>query len=219
MQAYKSLTQIVVEQLRERIFSGGAQPGTRLSIVDLAKEFKISALPVREALRNLEAEGLVEFFPNKGVVVKALSAAEVREIFLIRGPLEETAATAAVVNWDSEEKIALLESILKQMDQTADKDVWNRLHGQFHQEIYALSNYPKVMQLAGLFRGQMRIYTRLYLDTVHQRMQAQAEHHEMVACLKERDVERIRDVVNRHLERPAQIVLSALEGKNAAQLR
>ena len=95
--AYRSLTQIIVELIRQGIYEGTYKPGTRLNIADLAQSFSASAVPVREALRNLEAEGLVEFRPNRGVVIKELSASEVRELFLMRLPLEMLAATQATL--------------------------------------------------------------------------------------------------------------------------
>jgi len=95
--AYRSLTQIIVELIRQEIYEGTHKPGIRLNIADLAQRFQASAVPVREALRNLEAEGLVEFRPNRGVVVRDLSASEVRELFLMRLPLELLAATQAAL--------------------------------------------------------------------------------------------------------------------------
>lgn len=210
MKNQKSLTQVVAGDLRERIFSGVAHPGARLNIAELAKELKVSALPVREALRNLETEGLVEFFPNKGATVKALTTAEVEEIFLLRSFLEETTATAAALNWRHARQLDGLETILKKMDDATKEVVWHRLHSRFHQEIYELSGYPKFIRLASLLRSQMRIYTRLYMTTPEQKLEAQAEHYVILDCLRQRDIERLKCVVGTHLERPARMVREAL---------
>lgn len=213
MQSYKSLTQIAVEQLRESVFEGTLPPGAHLNIAELAKQFKTSAVPVREALRNLEAEGLVDFLPNKGFSVKTLTAAEAREQYLIRVPLEETAAAEAALRWKSPKQVDALEGVLKKMD-SASNEAWLRLHDQFHIELNALAGLPSVAKLIALYRGQMRLYTRIYFTSDHKK-KAQAEHYKIVECLRRRDTERVREIVREHLRRPAQGVITALSKNNA----
>jgi DNA-binding GntR family transcriptional regulator len=213
-QIYKSLTQIVIEQLREQIYEGEHAPGTKLNIADIAKQLDISHLPVREALRNLEAEGLIEIHHNRGAVVKSLNAADVREIFLIRAPLEETVAAEAAMRWQVRSELSALERILQQMDkrggQTAD---WYRLHHSFHGEIHRLSNLPRIQKLVEVYRGQMRSYVKLYLRSKPLYEQTQAEHHAMMRCLLERDADGIRVIVREHLERPVREILKIMQGE------
>ena len=87
-------------RLREAILDGTLAGGETINQVQLSRRFGVSRTPVREALRNLEAEGLVEFRPNRGVVIRDLSATEVRELFLMRLPLELLAATQATLHAD-----------------------------------------------------------------------------------------------------------------------
>ncbi len=207
--AYRSLTQIIVELIRQGIYEGTYKPGTRLNIADLAQSFNASAVPVREALRNLEAEGLVEFRPNRGVVIKELSASEVRELFLMRLPLELLAATQATLNAD-DAAMDRIEAILKHMDAVVETDEWHVLHDQFHHDFYALSGLPRLTQYLEVLRGQMRPYAKLYLsDPKHVRM-AQEEHYVMVAAARRRDPEAVRSPLVEHLRRPAHMALKAL---------
>ena len=89
------LREIVGNEIRTRIFNGTFPPGTRLVERDLATEFDVSRFPVREAIRILHREGLVETLPTRGIVVKRLEQREVEEIFDIREALEGLASRLA----------------------------------------------------------------------------------------------------------------------------
>jgi DNA-binding GntR family transcriptional regulator len=206
---YRSLTQIIVELIRQGIYEGTYKPGARLNIADLAQNFNASAVPVREALRNLEAEGLVEFRPNRGVVIRTLSASEVRELFLMRLPLEILAATQAAAQADKAQ-IEALEAILRRMDLATGQPEWHVLHDQFHHDFYALSRLPRLMQYVDILRGQMRGYARLYLSDPKHVELAQAEHYAIVEAARTGDMDALRRLLTEHLRRPAHIALTAL---------
>ncbi len=207
--SYRSLTQIIVELIRQEIYEGVYKPGARLNIADLAQRFQASAVPVREALRNLEAEGLVEFRPNRGVVIRELSAGEVRELFLMRLPLELLAATQAALHAD-DAALDEIEAILADMDEATETEAWHVLHDRFHDAFYSLSQLPRLIQNASVLRGQMRPYAKLYLsDPKHVEM-AQAEHYQMIAAARARDPYAIRPALVEHLRRPAHMALTAL---------
>ena len=212
---YRSLTQIIVELLRERIFAGEYGPGSRLNIADLAQRFHVSPVPVREALRNLETEGLVQFRLNRGVMVRELSADEVRELFLIRRRLEALAASEAARLIDGD-GIAGLEATLGEMDAVAaGTEAWHALHGRFHDRLTRASGLPRLGQLVGVLRGQMRPYARIYLGNSEHLAAAQAEHYALVAALRARDGEAIERIVGEHLSRPAGLAIAAF-AKGAA---
>lgn len=207
---YRSLTQIIVEVLRERIFSGECAPGSRLNIADLAQSFKVSPVPVREALRNLETEGLVQFHLNRGVVVRELSAAEVRELFLIRSRLEALAGSEAA-RWVDDAVLGTLDGILRDMDAAGlGTPTWDTLHGRFHDVYYETSRLPRLIQLVKLLRGQMRPYAKIYLSNPDHLAAAQREHHALVEALRRRDTAEIERLTYEHLMRPARLALGAL---------
>lgn len=206
---YRSLTQIVLENLRERILEGTYEPGARLNISDLAQQFDVSPVPVREALRNLETEGLVQFRLNRGVVVRELSPHEVRELLLIRRPLEALAVAEAARSVTAEDCEALRE-ILTRMDRIGEGAEWHRLHSEFHHALSALSRLPRLINLIDLFRGQMRPYSKLYLSNPEHVRQAQAEHHQMVDLLQAGEIAGLQGLIHEHLGRPARMALNAL---------
>lgn len=206
---YRSLTQIIVELIREEIYEGTYKPGARLNISDLAQRFSASAVPVREALRNLETEGLVEFIPNRGVVIRDLSATEVRELCLMRLPLELLAATQAALHAD-DKALDAIEELLKEMDEAEGSKEWYGLHDRFHHEFYSLSQLPRLTQYIEVLRGQMRPYAKLYLSNPKHVEMAQVEHYRMVEAARARDPNAIRPALVEHLRRPAHMALAAL---------
>lgn len=208
---YRSLTQIIVETLRERILDGTYRPGQRLNIADLATQFSVSPVPVREALRNLETEGLVEFRLNRGVVVRELSASEVRELYLLRAPLEALAATEAVRGVTAQ-SIRSLRTVLRQMKKARGAADWHVLHNEFHHQFCALSELPRLIQLVEVLRGQMHPYAKLYLSDLGHLEQAEAEHEQMVDLLEKRNASELRTLIKQHLRRPARMALDALGG-------
>jgi DNA-binding GntR family transcriptional regulator len=205
---YKSLTQIILENIRQQIYDGVYGPGTRINILDLAQEFNASSIPVREALRNLETEGLVEFRPNRGVVIRGLSADEVRELYLMRLPLEVLAATQAALKADKA-SLKALRKILAKMDSVTDEQQWHSLHEKFHHEFYLLSKFPRLAQHLDILRGQMRPYSKTYLSNPVHIAKAQEEHNAMIDAALIGDTETLRQLIRVHLKRPARLALAS----------
>lgn len=213
----RSLAQIIAAKLREGVFDGTYPPGSRLNIADLAGQFSVSAVPVREALRNLETEGLVEFRLNKGATVRELSAAEVRELYMIRCPLELLAAAEAARH-ASNEKLNDLNELLVAMDAVTGTERWHALHGSFHERLNQLSEMPRLFQLIAVLRGQMRPYSKTYLNDPAHVSQAQAEHYQLLRAMRERDDTQIRTIIRDHLRRPTQLAIIALGKARPAEI-
>jgi DNA-binding GntR family transcriptional regulator len=213
----QNLVQTVVATLREQLFEGVYGPGVHLALDDLAKQFNSSTVPIREALRNLQAEELVVFHPNRGAYVKQLSFAEMRELFFIRIPLEEVAATEAALRWTDEKQLQALSGLLDQMDLTCNSAAWHRLHAEFHRRLYELADMPRVNRLIVLFRGQMRLYTKQCLSEPEHMRQAQREHREILSCMRERDTKRMKRLIRAHLVKVARKLATILgEGHDLA---
>lgn len=213
----RSLAQIIAAKLREGVFDGTYPPGSRLNIADLAAQFSVSAVPVREALRNLETEGLVAFRLNKGATVRELSAAEVRELYMIRCPLE-TLATVAAAHRVDEGKLDELSGLLGAMDAVTGTARWHALHGRFHEQLYELAEMPRLLQVITVLRGQMRPYSKTYLDDPFHVSQAQAEHYQLLRAMRERDEKKIQTIIRDHLRRPTQLAIFALGDAGPAEM-
>lgn len=204
---FRSITQIITTQLREEILDGVFEPGDRLHIGEMAERYSVSAVPVREALRSLESEGLVRFAPNKGAFVRELSSEEVQELVFIRYPMEVMAALAAI-RWVTLEDLEKLEDILQRMDESPA--AWMSLHSQFHRALSAISSMPRLTEWIDLMRSQMLPYSRMYAEDQTHRELAQKEHYGLVGALRDHDDDAVRTILHEHLARPARIVLDHL---------
>jgi len=135
--SHKSINTVVTDTLRQAILSGRFKPGERLTEVSLAKSFDVSRNPVREALRVLEVEGIVEINPRKGARVALLSANEIEEIIELRAELEGMNAKYAALRCSDETRESL-QTLLddgNRADATGDADVLRELNDKFHNQI------------------------------------------------------------------------------------
>lgn len=215
---FRSLTQIIVEALRERIYEGEYTPGMRLNISDLAEQFGASPVPVREALRNLESEGLIQFRLNRGVIVRQLSYREVRELFLIRSPLESLAVREAA-RLATPNDVSELEALVARMERNVGTETWHRSHTRFHERLNSICELPRLMQLVANLRGQMRPYSKLYLQDRDHVQLAQEEHRQLVDCLRRHDEKQVVTLIHTHLERPALMAMAAFEDAAASEAK
>jgi DNA-binding GntR family transcriptional regulator len=183
----QSLVGSAVSALRKRIISGEFQDGEPLNQVAIAREYAISRIPLREAMRQLEAEGLLEFQPGKGAVVSSLSLDEIREVLDLRANLEPVLIARAIPHHTP----AVLEeaaSILEQFD-TALKDgavaSWGEINWRFHSTLYAPAGCPITMGiLQNLHRLNQR-YARIQISLTRWEQRAAREHRALLnACRK-----------------------------------
>ncbi len=137
MLTHKQLRHVVTEQIRQAILEGSLKPGEWLRQERLAQQFGVSQMPIREALKELAAEGLVEHIPYRGVRVVEFSAEDVEDLYAQRCFLEARAARAAALRITPDE-LAQLRAIVAQMRQhLADEDLplYRDLNREFHQLI------------------------------------------------------------------------------------
>ena len=173
----RTIKETLVEGLRSEIIQGHLQPGQRRRQEELAVQFDVSTIPIREALRDLEAEGLVTIVPHRGAVVTQLSAADLQDIYDIRIPLEEMATRMAVPRLP-QTVLADLNTCLQEMDKTSVGDVATlvKLNHHFHSTLYAASNRHHLCELLTMLRHRTQHYLRAYVNECGGMPQAQEEH-------------------------------------------
>lgn len=211
-----SLTESVASQLREGISSGRLKPGERLVEADLASRMGISRAPVREALRQLEFEGLVEGRPRRGYVVRQLSTAEMLELYDLRVLLEPVLAHAAATR-ASEEDLAVLGAILDRMRRAAHQGHWAEVINvdrEFHAQIGRLAQRPLTSQIFDHLNEQMRRFTALMATSYTDIAEIVQEHDALLAALSSGDPNRAADEMRLHLE-DAQRRLALILGDGA----
>ena len=172
----------VVDALRQRILSGSLPGGLQLKQEQLAQEFGVSRIPVREALKSLEAEGLVRHELYKGAVVASSSVEEMIEMLDIRIGLETRALRLAFPHYTP----ALLDeaqAILKRYDAAESPREWGDFNIQFHLALYRPAGKPRLLQMIeSLTRGTDR-QVHLHISRTVGREHPQNEHFELLeAC-------------------------------------
>jgi DNA-binding GntR family transcriptional regulator len=191
--------QLVYSQLRERILNLDLAPGTRLHEAELAAELAVSRTPLREALRMLLAEDLVEQLPTGGMLVRPLDLQDMRELYAVRAALEGLAAREASRRL-TEADLEALERLVEQMRLLVDHPAeLTRLGGEFHARIAAVAGNRRCEQLLRQLHGHMRRYHVLSTRRGRRRQAALEDHRALFEALRARDPEAAERTVRDHI--------------------
>lgn len=202
--------ELVAEVLREAITSGHLRANDPLPQQEIATQLEVSHIPVREALRQLQSEGLVTYQPNHGATVTAHTPEEIREIYDIRVILE-TAAVRRATSRLPDAALAQAARLLKLTEQADDDAAWGTHDLDFHRLIYDLEARPHLRELIdGLLRRVDRYWLVHGLMLKHRR-EFEAEHRRLLAAMKARDAERAAKLLEQHLTGAAELLVAALE--------
>ena len=184
--------------LRERIIEGELGAGTKIDQQALAEEFKVSRMPVREALRQLDAEGFVTLVPHKGAVVSELSPAQIEEIYEIRSVLEGLACSLSVKRL-TEGDLERLTEAAATLRRTREVHEWASINASFHNLLASRCDRPRLLEQIERLRRQCTPYIRMYVGHLKQDAQADREHSEILNAAIERDSYAIEQLVRQHL--------------------
>lgn len=188
----------VADQLRKRILSGIYTGGTALRQEDLAAELGVSRMPVREALRQLAAEGLLILYPHKGAVVTELSADELEEIYLMRSVLESLALRLSLPNL-GKGQLGQAEDALDQAEAQTDGARLSELNWAFHSALYAPAQRPRLLSSIQNLHLNVDRYMRLTLTALHHREQSNREHRKLLAACRKKDGEKACALLEQHI--------------------
>lgn len=205
----KTIRRKVYDYLREKLLSGEIPPHEHLIEAKIAQEIGTSRTPVREALHNLELEGLIESIPRVGYVVKPISEEEVEEICEIRRVVEELAAQWAI----EKARDRLIEELGKNVAVSEEKvsggDVmaFVELDSQFHEIIARFSDSQRLLELAQTLRRHMLRYRiqSIYLsDNV---LRAIDGHRGILEAIQKRDLTEVKRAIQNHLQQSKKDIL------------
>ncbi|HEX6966206.1 MAG TPA: GntR family transcriptional regulator [Gemmatimonadaceae bacterium] len=199
--ARQTLAAATVEAIRDRILSGVYPEGQQLRQDALAAELGVSRIPVREALRQLEAEGLVTFSPHRGAVVSSFSVTEIEELFDIRATLETDLLRRAIPRLTDEDFLRAAE-ILDEYEaafNARDVAAWGDLNWQLHSTLYAAANRPMTMGVIENLHHHTNRYARMQLALTHGESRAREEHRAIVTAARRRNVERACALLEAHI--------------------
>ena len=211
--AYETKNTYVEQAIRDAVARGEIRPGMWLRSEEWAGRLKTSLTPVREALRKLEAEGIVRIYPHRGAQVVRLSRTEFEEVFLIRGVLEGLAASQAVTNMNQAERDDLLERLAFLREEMHNYLALNELaklraaNKEFHFAIYEAAESPR------LYRMIENLWATFPWDTLSlvpgRPRKSASEHDEIIDAVKSNDPSRARDAVVHHIDLSARDLLQS----------
>jgi len=190
---------VVCDGLRHAILSGELAQGMQLRQDQLAEQFGTSRIPVREALRQLEAEGLVRIEPNKGARVTPLSLADVLEILEIRIALECHALRLAIAQM-VEEDFALAEQILRRYDAQSDPDSWALMNRQFHWALYTPCHKPRLLALIDANSQHFDRFVRGQVSRASGKERPQKEHYQLLELCRQGQTDSACALLAAHIE-------------------
>jgi len=188
----------VLSALRRSILRGRFKPGAPLRQDELAANFGVSKIPVREALLQLVAEGLVVLQLNRGFAVAHLAADEANEILEIRAILECEALRLAMASI-GEAEIKEATKILDEAESASSLDRWSDLNWAFHHALYGAAKRPRLFALLRQIGNQTDAYIRVLISNSNYRGQAEREHRAILAAVSVGNLEAASLLLGRHI--------------------
>jgi DNA-binding GntR family transcriptional regulator len=199
----------VADVLREAIADGSLKAGTPLRQDELAARFGFSRMPVRDALRLLEAEGLVSIHPTRGAFVARMDATEISEIYGVRGLLEQEALRLSLPNL-SAQKLDEAEALLDRIDDEPDVGRWGALNRAFHLALYSACPNSRLLQLIDAQHKAGDRYVRILLSNLDYRARSQSEHRKLLAACRKRNGKQALMWLDKHLRDGSQTLVKSV---------
>jgi DNA-binding GntR family transcriptional regulator len=202
--------------LREAILSADFKPGDRLLQDELAERLNVSPTPVREALRQLEAEGIVNYSQHKGVRVAEVSPEEVHEIYLMRGALESLATRLAIPNLTKSDvnQMRKLQTKIEKAVAANELSPLRRLNYDLHMIIYNASGMQEICRVI------RTLWTRFPWDTLHvlpgRAAESALEHKEIIQAISDGNDQLAGQLMQKHIDSGAKAVEAFLNRERQA---
>jgi DNA-binding GntR family transcriptional regulator len=209
---HKPIRDEVFLSLRKAILLNHFKPGERLIEHKLAQWMNVSRTPIREALRKLELEGLVDYVPRKGIVVIGISAEDAVEIYAICSTLEGLVARLAAKN-RTDEELRHLQTILLGMEEYIQANNLNKLHAihiRFHNVIARISKSPKLYQMIVSLREHVEHFTEASYSSLRRLKNGWKEHKEIVAAIEKGDAESAEHAARNHLMQLQEVLVQEM---------
>ncbi|CCQ74537.1 GntR family transcriptional regulator [Magnetospira sp. QH-2] len=208
-----SQSQSAYARLLEMIRAGNLGPGDRLTETDLAQRLDVSRTPIREAMRRLEADGLVVHEPHRGAVIRTLDYNEVMELYEVRAVLESTAARMAARS-ASEIEISELATLNGEMAKViGDADEVFRLNRQFHLGLLDSAKNRFLVKSVNALQKTLLILGPTTLAEADRAEETVDEHEELLVALRNRDADSAEAAMKQHIEKAHRMRLRQLRDR------
>jgi DNA-binding GntR family transcriptional regulator len=210
---YKPLREVIFNTLREAIIIGELKPGERLMEVQLAEKMGVSRTPVREAIRKLELEGLVDMVARRGAQVADLSVKDIMDVLEVRASLDGL-ATALSSTRITQDELKELKHVNMQFTNYVEKE---NLQGtikkdvEFHDIIYRSSRNEKLIQIASNLREQVQRFRVIYLKDFSSTKDIINEHNDILEAIQNKDSNNAQSLAQRHIKKQEESIINSLK--------
>ena len=216
---YKPLRDVVFESIRGAILSGTIKPGERLMEVQMAEKMGVSRTPIREAIRKLELEGLVNMVPRKGVYVANLSVKDITDVLEIRSALEGLAANLAATRVTAED-IKEIEKAVEEFNEAIkgkDFELIVERDLKFHDSIFKASGNEKLVVLTNNLREQIQRFRVMILKNSSGLKDLSVEHREIADAISNKDADKAQELATSHIVQAEYQILKMVENIDEVQ--
>jgi DNA-binding GntR family transcriptional regulator len=213
----RTLHDELVGLLRNMIIGGELRPGSRIAESRLCDHFGVSRTPLREALKVLSAEGLVQLLPNKGATVARVTRKEAEEIVPVLGAMEALAGELACASIHMDE-IVRLRKVHTQMVEHyrfGDQESYGELNRTIHDAIIAAASNKTLSETYNMLQTRLRSLFFITPKAPPQWADAVEDHQEMMTALEARDGVRFAAIARRHIRHKADVMRIALDALEA----
>lgn len=204
-----SSVEVVAQELRRRILSGELPAGAQLLQVQLGEELGVSRIPIREALRQLESEGLVTIQSHKGGIVSVLSAEEITELFEIRAKLEGWLLSVAVPRM-TDRHFDEAQSALDEMP-SGEVEHWGELNQRFHEALFKAANKSACVKMVRQLHRNTDRYVRMHIRMTEGWVRATREHRAILELCRAREAKRAAGALEKHILSAASELVKHME--------
>lgn len=194
----QTVSDIIAVHIRNAITSGSLDEGEPIRQDDVAQLFNVSKIPVREALKSLEAEGLVSFQRNKGAFVTRMSQPEIAEIFEVRAVLESAAIAKSVPNM-TKASFERAEEYLLAFKRAKDPREMSDTNWKFHLCLYEDADRPFLLNLIRSVKDRIERYLRMQLSLSGGQDTADREHRQILDACRAGDADEAQRLVSDHI--------------------
>lgn len=204
-----STSDVILKYIRSSIIDGSLAGGEAIRQDEVAQLFNVSKIPVREALKQLESEGFVEFKRNKGAIVTELTEPEIVQIFEMRAILESRTVELSIPNMTKEslEKASLY---CHQFQEEKDVSKWALLNWQFHSSLFEDANRPFFVKTIRSLNDRLERYLRIQLSLSHGKNLADKEHLLLLNACRDKNVSYAGELLYSHIMSACKSLRSSL---------
>ncbi|MBW2057279.1 MAG: GntR family transcriptional regulator [Deltaproteobacteria bacterium] len=208
-----TINETVYKELLNAIVSAKLPPGAQITTTQLAEQFGVSLMPVREALKKLQAGGFVSVRKNRRIMINELSVADLSELLEIRLKLEGMAATKAVKNCP-DETIRELEQLMEGVKSAKSPEEFLEKNKLFHHTIYQKANMPLLQEIINSLWRRLSPYLHIYVSEMPNYKTLKIHYHEgILQGMRERDPKKVTKWLTLDLKKAAELITDVLRAK------